>query len=110
MIKKKGNAMYLRSLLYLSVPVILCSFISLQPKPRFRILALAENGGHHVAYSKAAKVWLDKLAADSNFVIDYISNTDKIDSAYLSKYKLFIQLDYPPYAWKPAAVKAFEQY
>ncbi|OCX52499.1 glycosyl hydrolase [Mucilaginibacter sp. PPCGB 2223] len=78
--------------------------------PRFRVLALYENGGHHLAYSKVAKVWLDKLAADNNFRIDYITQTDSIDDAYLGRYQLFIQLDYPPYAWKDKAVKAFEKY
>lgn len=95
------------------IPVMAClySLLAMQPvKARFRVLALAENGGHHVAYSKAAKVWLDKLAADSGFTVDYINNTDKIDSAFLAQYQLFIQLDYPPYAWKENAVKAFEQY
>lgn len=81
-----------------------------QTTPRFRVIALYENGGHHIAYSKAAKIWLDKLAADSNFSIDYIQNTDSINNAFLSRYQLFIQLDYPPYAWKPQAVQAFEQY
>jgi uncharacterized protein len=78
--------------------------------PRFHIIALYENGGHHIEYSKAAKIWLDKLAADSNFSIDYIQNTDKINDEFLSHYQLFIQLDYPPYAWKPDAVKAFIKY
>jgi type 1 glutamine amidotransferase len=81
-----------------------------QKAPRFAVLALYENGGHHVDYTKAARPWLDKLAADSNFKIDYIQNTDLIDSIFLSKYQLFIQLDYPPYAWKDKAVKAFEDY
>ena len=79
-------------------------------KPEFRALALAENGGHHIEYSKVARIWLDKLAADSNFSIDYIITTDSIDDEYLKKYKLCIQLDYPPYAWKDKAVKAFEKY
>src|SRR6185312_17370300 len=55
-------------------------------KPKFKVIALYENGGHHIEYSKVAKVWLDKLAADSNFSIDYIQNTDKIDEAFLSNY------------------------
>jgi hypothetical protein len=98
-------------ILFIPVMAGLCSLLAMQPvKPRFRVLALAENGGHHIAYSKTAKVWLDKLAADSGFAIDYIHNTDQIDSTFLAQYQLFIQLDYPPYAWKPAAVKAFEQY
>ena len=81
-----------------------------QKIPRFKVIALYENGGHHIDYSKAAVLWLDKLAAEQNFSIDYIQNTDQIDSALLSRYQLFIQLDYPPYAWKDKAVKAFENY
>lgn len=79
-------------------------------KPKFSVIALYENGGHHVFYSKAARIWLDKLAADSGFAIDYIQNIDSINDAFLSRYQLFIQLDYPPYAWKEKAVDAFQKY
>src|SRR5713101_5928244 len=79
-------------------------------KPQFRVVALAEHGGIHQPFVDAAKVWLQKLATDSNFSIDYIQNTDKIDDAFLSHYQLFIQLDYPPYAWTPTAVAAFTKY
>jgi hypothetical protein len=79
-------------------------------QPRFHVIALYENGGHHIEYSKAARVWLDKLAADSNFSIDYVNNTDKINAEFLSHYQLFIQLDYPPYGWKPYAAAAFIKY
>ena len=84
--------------------------IQAQINPKFKVIALYENGGHHIEYSEAAKVWLNKLAADSNFPIDYIQNTDSIDDNFLSKYNLFIQLDFPPYGWKDKAVKAFERY
>jgi type 1 glutamine amidotransferase len=98
----------------LKITLLLCistCLLSFRPiKPRFHVLALYENGGHHVAYSKAAKVWLNQLAADSNFAIDYITNTDNINEAMLNKYQLFIQLDYAPYAWKAAAVSAFQKY
>lgn len=79
-------------------------------KPAFRVLAIAENGGHHIQYSKAARIWLDKLASENNFTVDYIENTEKINEAFLSQYQLFIQLDFPPYAWTPAAGAAFEKY
>lgn len=78
--------------------------------PKFKVIALYENGGHHILFSKRAIVWLNKLAADSNFSIDYIQNTDSIDDRFLSKYNLFIQLDYPPYGWKDSAVQAFQHY
>lgn len=78
--------------------------------PKFSALVLAEDGGHHIEYSKVARTWLDKLADDSNFAIDHIITTDSINNDYLKKYQLFIQLDYPPYAWKDKAVRAFEKY
>jgi type 1 glutamine amidotransferase len=73
-------------------------------KPRFRVIALAEIGGGHARFDTAAKIWLNKLAVDSNFTIDYITK------AFLRKYQLFIQLDYPPYPWSDTAQRAFEKY
>lgn len=79
-------------------------------KPKFRVIALAEAGGIHKPFVDAAKIWLAKQAAANHFSIDYIQNTDKIDDAFLAHYQLFIQLNYAPYAWKPAAVEAFQRY
>jgi type 1 glutamine amidotransferase len=78
--------------------------------PRFRVLALYENGGWHVAYSTRARAWLDALALDSNFRVDYATGTDSINDVFLSKYDLIIQLDFAPYAWKPEAMAAFQKY
>jgi hypothetical protein len=77
---------------------------------RPKILVLAENGGHHIQYSRAAALWLNKLAADSSLSIDYIQNTEKLDETMLNRYNLFIQLDYPPYGWSEKAVEAFQRY
>lgn len=79
-------------------------------KPTFSVLVLYENGGHHLAYTNTAIPWLNQLAADSNFSINYIQNTNTIDDELLKKYQLFIQLDYPPYGWKEQAVQAFQRY
>ena len=102
--------MQAKQLLFILLLFVGFNSIAQNKNPRFHVLALYENGGHHIEYSKRAKLWLDSLAADSNFSIDYIQNTDKIDEAFLSHYQLFIQLDYPPYAWTDKAVAAFEKY
>jgi uncharacterized protein len=80
------------------------------PAPRFRVIALAEPGGIHQPFVEAAKIWLNNLAAQEHFAIDYIQNTDPIDDAYLSRHALFIQLNYPPYNWTPTAQAAFIKY
>lgn len=91
------------------ISALLCHSANAQ-EPRFRVLTLSENGGHHIRYSEAAQRWLGQLAADSNFVIDHIHTTDSINAEYLGQYRLFIQLDYPPYNWKKEAAAAFTDY
>lgn len=81
-----------------------------EKSPSFRVIALAEHGGIHKPFVDAAKVWLGKLAAESNLAVDYIEDTEKIDEAFLAKYKLFIQLNYPPYNWTDIAKAAFMKY
>jgi type 1 glutamine amidotransferase len=79
-------------------------------QPRFRVIALAEQNRIQKPFVVAAKAWLEKEATASNFSIDYIHDTEKIDDAFLHRYQLFLQLDYPPYAWTPTAVSAFQKY
>ena len=78
--------------------------------PKFRVLALAEGGEQHKTFEDAAKIWLDKLAAENHFAVDYISDTKPINDEYLSHYKLIVQVNYPPFAWTPVAEAAFERY
>ena len=78
--------------------------------PKFTVVALAEAHSLHRPFVDAAKVWLQSEAKQHNFAVDYIENTDNLDDAFLSHYQLFIQLDYPPYGWKPRAVAAFTRY
>ncbi len=80
-------------------------------KVKFRVVAIAEPGkGQHQEFVEAAKIVLQQMAVENNFAIDYISNTDPINDAFLAKYRLFIQLNYPPYRWTPVAKQAFIRY
>src|ERR1044071_439620 len=77
---------------------------------KFKILTLAESGGHHIEFSKAARPWLKKCGEENGFEVDYITNTAAISEALLSKYRLVLQLDFVPYGWKPEAMTAFKTY
>jgi YVTN family beta-propeller protein len=79
--------------------------------PKFRVLALAERAsGDHQSFVDAARVYLNRLAAENDFAVDYISGTERINEELLAKYKLFVQLNYPPYRWAPVAKQAFVDY
>lgn len=99
-------------------PLLLVLMLFLSPgflagqdvQPKFRVIAIAEKGGIHQPFVDAAKVWLTKEAALDNFSVDYIQDTEPINEAFLSQYQLFIQLNYPPYAWTPTAQTAFQKF
>ncbi|HEY9074077.1 MAG TPA: hypothetical protein VIN67_08080 [Desulfobaccales bacterium] len=38
----------------------------------FRVLVLAESGGHHVAFTQAARPWLRRLGEENGFELDYV--------------------------------------
>jgi len=78
--------------------------------PKYRVLVLAERGGYHEGFVAAALDWLDKLAAEKGFEFTVVNNTSLINEAYLSKYKVFMQLNYPPYMWTDQAKAAFVKY
>jgi len=78
--------------------------------PKFKVLALAEPGGHHVEFTKAAKPWLTKCGEENGFEVDYITNTTPITEGFLAKYQLVLQLDFVPYGWNPEAMAAFKAY
>jgi uncharacterized protein len=88
------------------------STLSAWPRPpKFRVVALAERaGGDHQQFVDAARLYLDKLAAENGFAVDYITGTERLNEESLAQYKLFLQLNYPPYRWAPVAKKAFEDY
>lgn len=101
-------------LILIAIAIGLCataSLVSAQPVARkFKVIAIAEKGGIHKPFVDAAKDWLAQEGARDGFTVDYIEDTDKIDDAFLSQYQLFIQLNFPPYAWTPTAMAAFQRY
>jgi uncharacterized protein len=80
------------------------------PAVKVKVLVLTETGGQHAEFVGAARKWLATCGEDQGFELDYIHSTDSINQAFLAKYKLVLQLNFPPYTWKPEAMAAFKSY
>jgi type 1 glutamine amidotransferase len=109
MIFERARA-FCRTLPGMIVCVLFAASLSAQTqRAKFKVLAIAEAGGIHTPFVDAAKIWLQQEAQADNFTVDYIEDTKPIDAAFLARYRLFIQLNYPPYNWTPTAAAAFTQ-
>lgn len=75
------------------------------------VLVITERGGQHGGFSDAGLNWLEKEGnTDLNFVVTEVNNAKQITKEFLSKFKLIIQLDFPPYTWPEEAQQAFIDY
>lgn len=77
---------------------------------KIKVLVLTERGGQHGGFTDAAIAWLNEFSKVNNLEVTEIHNTDPIDEAFLSNFKVMIQLDFPPYTWSQKAKIAFEKY
>lgn len=98
-----------RNTLFVTGREAFCS-VTCPSQPEYKVLVLTERGGQHENFAAAALKWLDRYASDNNLEITVINNTNAIDEDYLRNFKVFIQLDYPPYNWSEKAIPAFVRY
>lgn len=73
-----------------------------------RLLVLTERGGQHEAFVSAALRWLADYAKQHRWQVDVVGDTRTINDTTLARYKVLLQLDYPPYNWTDAAQQAME--
>ena len=77
---------------------------------KFKVLVLTERGGQHEGFVVAALDWLNTYATEKDFEITVINHATEITEPMLANYKVFIQLNYPPYTWSKEAEAAFIKY
>lgn len=79
-------------------------------RTKFKVLVLTERGGGHEGFVVTALDWLQKYAEKKRFDVTVINHPKLINEKYLSSFKVFIQLNYPPYNWTDQSKAAFEKY
>jgi uncharacterized protein len=77
---------------------------------KIKVLVLTERGGDHEGFVVAALDWFKVCSLEKDFEIKVINHATEIDEAFLSQYKLIIQLNYPPYKWDEKSEAAFIKY
>jgi type 1 glutamine amidotransferase len=90
--------------------MLLGSGTTLLAQPKFKAIVLTERGGHHESFVVAGLEWLTQCAKQENFEYIVLNNPDTITKEFLKDYKLFIQLNFPPYMWSDQSKAAFEDY
>ncbi|GHT28597.1 hypothetical protein FACS189432_06760 [Bacteroidia bacterium] len=94
-------------LLLVIVAFMFCGYTA---QGALKVLVLTERGGQHGPFTDAGLKWLADQSQALDIELTEINNTKLVNEAYLSQFRLIIQLDYPPYHWTADAEKAFIKY
>lgn len=104
---------YMKTLFTFFVAMLLSGHIKAappEPPVKAKVLVLTERGGVHEGFVAAALNWLKLFSEKQRFELKVIHHPREIENDSLTAYRLFIQLNYPPYNWTPKTMSAFERY
>ena len=74
------------------------------------VLVLAELGGGHEAFTKAALQWLEQHQQELNIEFTVVSDAKTLKRGDIGRYQLVLQLNYPPYEWSEESQQDFQWY
>jgi type 1 glutamine amidotransferase len=91
--------------------LLVCIFPSFSA-PAFKaiIWAIPQNQDQYHNFMNDAKIYIQKLGADSNFQADYCDDVSKFTDAFLSQYDLDIDIDLEVTNFNDQQKKAFENF
>jgi uncharacterized protein len=87
-----------------------CSAGPRSPAPAFKVLVVASSDHDHEAMIAKAQPFLEALAAENHFALDFTKDTGQIDEANLAKYQVFIQFHLAPFNMSASQQKALQKF
>lgn len=79
-------------------------------KQPVKMLVLTERGGIHEGFVAAALHWLDDYALQHHITLTVVNHAAGFTEDSLKQYKVFIQLNYPPYMWSDSSKQTFARF
>ena len=94
------------------IALILCG-CSVQPpsrEPAVKVLVVASSDRDHEAMIAKAQPFLEALAAENHFALDFTRDAGQINEANLAQYQVFVQLHLAPFNMSASQQKALQKF
>jgi type 1 glutamine amidotransferase len=78
--------------------------------PPFKVLVVASRAKDHLPMIAAAKPFLEKMAAENNFYLDFTDDTSTINNANLVNYQVFVMLHLAPFDMSRSQQEALQNF
>ncbi len=98
------------SIVVFCIATILTGVLALVKRPAFRVLAITSKAKHHLDMIASARPFLEKMAAENNFMVDMTDDTSQMNDANLARYQVFIQLQEAPFDMSGSQQAALQKF
>jgi type 1 glutamine amidotransferase len=106
----KRNFQTAISLLLLSILSLTFTPGAIAQKPAFRVLVVASPDPDHRPMIKQSKAFLEKIASENNFEIDFSRDATLINDDNLTNYQVLVQLHLAPFEMNPKEQIALQHF
>jgi type 1 glutamine amidotransferase len=87
-----------------------CAARTRSPGPAVRVLVVASSDRDHAAMIAQAQPFLEALAAENRFTLDFTKDAGQINETNLARYQVFVQLQLAPFNMPPAQQQALQKF
>jgi type 1 glutamine amidotransferase len=87
-----------------------CSTAVHSREPLFKVLVVASKDPDHVAMISRAEPFLERIAAENHFALDFTKDANSVNEATLARYQVFIQLQLAPFNMSRSQQKALQRF
>jgi uncharacterized protein len=87
-----------------------CSAQTHSHEPALRVLVVASSDRDHEAMIVKAQPFLEALAAENHFALDFTRDAGQINEANLARYQVFVQLHLAPFNMSASQQNALQQF
>jgi type 1 glutamine amidotransferase len=81
-----------------------------RPAPAFKVIVVASRVKDHRDMILAARPFLEKIAADNHFILDFTDDTSRISDAGLAGYQVFVMLQLAPFDMSGSQQAALQKF
>ncbi len=87
----------------------ICNWACYSQQP-YRVLTVVSKAKDHIKMMTCAKPFLERLAAENHFIVDFTDDSSQINSDNLKRYKVFVMLQLAPFDMSVEQQKAMQEF
>jgi type 1 glutamine amidotransferase len=93
-----------------SIVILVTILMSMTKPPTFRAMVILSRAADHIKMMTSARPFLERMAQESNFVVDITDDTSQLNDTNLAQFQVVIQLQQAPFDMSQVQQDALQRF